>query len=95
MAVTIDDAAPPTRSKRPMGRLLLLPLLLIVGGVAAAAVWMVAAGLLFPGITGPAASLTAPAPGPGPPPARGTEATRARAIEGMARSGNQDHSGPG
>jgi len=59
MAVTIDDAAPPTRSKRPMGRLLLLPLLLIVGGVAAAAVWMVAAGLLFPGITGPAASLTA------------------------------------
>ncbi len=58
MAVTIDDAAPQTSGKRPIGHLLLLPLGLIVGGVAAAALWLVSAALLGPAGLAPGAAVS-------------------------------------
>ena len=48
MAATIDDPIPQAADKRPIGRLLLLPLGLVVAGVAAAVLWLVAAAMLAP-----------------------------------------------
>ena len=53
MAVTIDEPEPQRSSKRPIGRLLMLPLGLVVAGVAAAAVWLAIASSLPLFGTGP------------------------------------------
>ena len=65
MAVTTDDPASPTSGKRPIGRLLLLPLGLVVGGVAAAALWLVTAAFLAPAGLAPDAPLAAQSNGAG------------------------------
>lgn len=53
MALTIDEPEPQPSSKRPIGRLLLLPLGLVVASVAAAAVWLAIASSLPLFGTGP------------------------------------------
>jgi diguanylate cyclase (GGDEF)-like protein/PAS domain S-box-containing protein len=65
MAVTLDDAPTQPSGKRPIGRLLLLPLGLVVGGVAAAALWLVLANVLVPAGFGAQVALVGPPGGRG------------------------------